>query len=139
MFAKNIEEEKEWLSEWSDFFLPTNSNFWSCHPGFMIYAPCFEKKSKKFYMLSEVLVLVFLNCIMLLTFYRVDSSRSCVRHVLTTSSDVGQCRLQWVSTLDRLKVCRLKFVFSCLEAIDSAHCSDALWMEVSESVHLWFR
>ena len=62
-----------------------------------------NKKSNFFHMLFEVLLLVFLNCTVLLTFFGVGGSRACVRHVLPTSSDVGQCRLQSVSTLDRLK------------------------------------
>ena len=59
----------------------------------------------------EVLLLVFLNSTMLLTFLGVGGSKAWMRHVLPTSSVVGQCTLQSVSTLDRLKVGRWKFVF----------------------------
>ena len=58
-----------------------------------------------------VLLLVFLNCTMLLTFLEVGGSRACVRHVLPTSSVVGQCRIQSVSSLYCFKVSRWKFVF----------------------------
>ena len=51
------------------------------------------------------------TCHMLLIFFEVGGSRACVRHVLPTSSSVGQCRLQSVSSLDRLKVGRWKYVF----------------------------
>ena len=78
----------------------------------MIHAPSFEKNSNFVHMSFEVLLLVFLNCTMLLTFFEVGGSRECVRHFLPTSSVVvGQCMLQSVSSLDCLKVGRWKFVF----------------------------
>ena len=64
------------------------------------------------HMSFEVLLLVFLNFTMLFASFGVGGSRACVRHVLPTSSDVGQCRFQSVSTLYRLEVGRWKFVFS---------------------------
>ena len=64
------------------------------------------------HMSFKVLLWVFLNCIMLLTFFEGGSSRACVRYVLPTSYAIGQCRLQSVWNLNRLKFGRWKFVFS---------------------------
>ena len=94
--------------QWTLFFDLTIQVLWST----LLLLKTF---SKFVHISFEVLLLVFLSCTMLLTFFEVGGSRACVRHVLPTSFVVGQCRLQSVSSLDCLEIGSWKFVFPTFE------------------------
>ena len=88
------------------WFFPSSKLYFFILPS-KFYGPrsFFWKLFSNFVHMSfEVLLLVFLNCTMLLTFFEVGSSRACVIHVLSTSSAVGQWRLLLVSSLHCLKL-----------------------------------
>ena len=94
-------------------FFPSSELYFLILP-YRFYDPrsFFWKPFSNFVHMSfEVLLLVFLNCTMMLSFLEVGGSKACVRHVLPTSYVVGKCRLQSVSSLDLLKVGRWKLVF----------------------------
>ena len=93
------------------FFPPNELDFRSCHPGFMIYTPSFEFffKFRPYVIWGAPFGLFELHHAV--SIFGVGGYRACVRHVQPTSSDIGQCRFQSVSILDRLEVGRWKFVF----------------------------
>ena len=96
------------------WFFPSSELYFLTLPS-KFYDPrsfLWKRFSNFVHMSFEVFLWIFLICTILLTFFEGGGSRAWVRHVLPTSYVVGQCRLQSVSTLNRSKVGRWKFVFS---------------------------